>query len=130
MNFVEKMFNINKFELLFLDGWKTPVVYLRNPQVYDLTNPTNLSKRKRQKTEDEDPNCIDLIDDDDNKDNLNDVITYIDTNIPYVMFSGFSMKEQEEQIQVYCNLNLFYFCNFKTILCYLDCTSSWWHNSY
>lgn len=109
----------------FLEGWKTPVVYLKNRLVYDLTTSSaSLLKRKRQKTDIEDSNCIDLINDDDGDDNTDDgddntddddgnnhdlIITNINRKSPCIMFSGYTNVEQEKQVPVIFQLNLFYF---------------------
>jgi len=92
----------------FLEGWKTPVVYLKNRLVYDLTTPTSPSKHKRQKTDIEDSNCIDLINDDDGN-NHDLIIKNINRKSPCIMFSGYTNVEQEKQIPVIFQLYLFYF---------------------
>lgn len=101
--------NPNYYFHYFLEGWKTPVVYLKNKRVYDLTSP---SKYKKLKTEIEDQDCIDLSDDDDDDfddDDDNIVITYINRSKPCIMLSGFTVEEKTEKLQVFSNVILLYF---------------------
>lgn len=67
-------------------------------------SPDSPSKRKRQKTIDQIPQFIDLVDDDDDHSDNDLVITYVGINKPNkpnVIFCGFSMEEEEEQKRVY-----------------------------
>ncbi|VVC40830.1 Zinc finger, RING-type,Zinc finger, RING/FYVE/PHD-type,BRCT domain [Cinara cedri] len=79
-----------------MEAWKTPVIFLKNEEVYDLTkSPTNC---KRKKTNDY-PEVINLDDEDDNDDEAI-IITYFKNKDqpknPCVIFCGFTMTEQEE----------------------------------
>lgn len=66
------------------------------------TSPDSPTKCKRQKTIDQAPELVDLVDDDENDDDL--VITYVGINLlnkPNVIFCGFTTEEEEEQKRVF-----------------------------
>ncbi|XP_050524401.1 PAX-interacting protein 1-like [Daktulosphaira vitifoliae] len=88
-----------------MNAWKTPVAYLKNTHVYDLTDsPIDDLNCKKPKLADSNPELIDLTDNDDV--NTNDiVITYVSYGKkPYVMFCGFSILEQEALQQILLQL--------------------------
>lgn len=80
------------------------------------TSPDSPIKCKRQKTIDQAPEFIDLVDDDDNDDDL--VITYVGINLlnkPNVLFCGFTMEEEKEQKRVFFNQNCIYCIHLKLL---------------
>lgn len=93
-----------------VDAWKTPVVFLENQRVYDLTEILESSPRpKRQKNMIKQfPECIDLAADDSDDNDV--LITYYgqsndtNSNAPRVKFSGFTTKEEAELKNVFFNL--------------------------
>ncbi|XP_050423408.1 PAX-interacting protein 1-like isoform X2 [Adelges cooleyi] len=101
-------FNVN-YDMIphLMEAWKTPVLYLKNQQVCDLTSPTKNLKRKRQNLSIDNcnPELIDLTDNDETSSN-DIVITYISNAFkPCVMLNGFSKLKQRELEQIVLQLN-------------------------